>query len=130
MRRFSSVFLGYAAVVFMILAVAGQADGQRRSEREVRDVLRSLASKIDDFQYGLRYQLESSSADPQIIVDADESIDNLQDKVIVFEENFTRRREVQEDVRNIVTAAQDVERFLIQNRQSQRIQNNWNEVKA
>ena len=130
MRRFSSVFSVYAAVVFMILAIAGQADAQRRNEREVRDVLRSLASKIDDFQYGLRYQLESSSADMQMIVDADESIDNLQDKVILFEENFTRRREVQEDVRNIVTAAQDIEGFLIQNRQNQRIQNNWNEVKG
>mgnify|MGYP003576835253 CR=1 FL=1 len=130
MRRFSSVCSAFAAIVFMILTIAGHTDAQRRNEREVRDVVRSLTSKIDDFQYGLRYQLESSSADPQIIVDADESIDNLQDKVIVFEENFTRRREVQEDVRNIVTAAQDVEGFLIQNRQNQRIQNNWNEVKG
>jgi hypothetical protein len=130
MRRISSVFSVYAVVVFMILAIAGQADAQRRNEREVRDIVRSLASKVDDFGFDLKYRLQSNSADFQVAEDAEQGISNLQSKVILFEENFNRRREVQEDVRNIVTAAQDIEGFLIQHPQNQRVHNTWNEVKG
>ena len=64
MSRLRSMFTGYFVIGLMILGSVGQSNAQtRRSEREVRDIVRSLRSKIDDFQYNLTYQLKSNSVD-------------------------------------------------------------------
>jgi hypothetical protein len=132
MKRFNKLntaFLVFWVAGLMVIGLAGQADGQRRNERQVRDIVRSLNSKIDDFQYGLDYQLRSSSSDRQDINDVTSSLRNLQDKVSVFEENMMQRRENREDVNEIITAAKDVDAFLAQNRQNRRIETDWTDVR-
>ncbi|MBA2334494.1 MAG: hypothetical protein H0V90_06110, partial [Blastocatellia bacterium] len=133
MKRFfnlNTAFLAYAVAGLMVIGLAGQADGQRRNEREVRDIVRSLNSTIDDFEYGLVYQLRSSSADRNDIDDIMLSLSSLQDKVSVFDENMTSRRENRDDVNEIITAAKNVDAFLAQNRQNRRIENDWMAVKG
>lgn len=129
MRRFFNLFSAYAVIGLIILGAAGQADGQRRNDREIRDVIRSLNSQIDDFEYGLEYRLNSSSAGRQETNDATRSIRNLQDKVTAFEDNFLARRENRDDVNEIIIAAKDIDGFLRGNPQNQRIESNWTEVK-
>lgn len=130
MRRFRNLFSVYAAIGLMIFGIAGQADAQRRNEREMRDIIRSLNSKIDDFQYNLDYQMRSSSADPQVFDDAKAGLGDLQDKVKAFEDNFNQRRENRDDVSDIITAAEDVNSFMKGNPQNRAVESDWNEVRT
>lgn len=129
MKRFSLRVSLYALVAAVIFGMAGTADAQRRNEREVRDIVRSLNSKIDDFKFGIDYQMRSSSANRQEIDDLTRSVGNLQSKVDMFDENLRARRENRDDVNDIIDAAKEVDSFLRMSRQNQRIQTDWNGVR-
>lgn len=125
MNRFRYLLTAYAAAALLLLSAFGSADAQRRNEREVRDTLRSIASQIDDFEYELMFQLRSSSSSSQDMSDAASGINNLKDKVDAFQESLNGRRENRDDVREIVTAAADVDGFLKSNRQNRRVETAW-----
>lgn len=125
MRRFTSLFSVYAAIGLMVFGLAGQADAQRRNERETRDIVRSLNSKIDDFQYGLEYQLKSSSADPRDAGNISADLRDLQDKITAFDENLTAKRENRDDVSDILSSARTIDQFLNSNRQNSKLQTDW-----
>lgn len=129
MKRFRGLFAVYAAAILIIAGLGVQAEAQQRNERQVRDIARSLGSKVDDFQYSLNYQLRSSSADRQDIQDAGAGLRNLQDKINAFESNLNQRRENRDDIQEIVTAARDIDAFLSRSRQSRRIEQDWEGVR-
>ena len=114
----------------VFFGITGQADAQRRSEKEIRDTVRSLNSKIDDFAYGLNYQLKSSSAEPQEINDASRDVRELQDKVRAFQSNLDAHRENRDDVSEIIFSAKNIDGFLISNQQNGQIEDDWNSVKS
>ena len=118
-----------AAVLFLIFGTAGLADAQRRNERQIRDLVRSLNAQIDDFQYGLDNQLRSTSQS-QDIEGVQDSIRNLQTKVDDLEENLNNRKDNRDDIHAIIQAAKDVDAFLEANPQNQRIDKNWNAVRT
>ncbi len=118
-------------VALMVFGLAGSADAQRRNERQVRDLVRSLNAQIDDFQFSLDNQLRgSASRNDDDVENVHESIRNLQTAVDDFQENMNNRRENREDVRAIITAAKDVDAFLAQNPQPGRINSNWQGVRT
>ena len=129
MKMVRSVFAVVAAFV-LITGLGINADAQRRDIKQVRDIVRSLASKIDDFQYGLSYQLKSSSADRADIDDFDSSLRSLQDAVSNFEDNIDQRRENRDDVSGIIDAAKGIDSFLKQNPQNRRVEQDWEGVRS
>jgi hypothetical protein len=130
MKRFASFLTVTATLAIVVLGTASLADAQRRNERQVRDLVRTLNAQIDDFQYGLDHQLRSTSASSQAIDDVQDSIRELQTKVDDFDENLTARRENRDDVRAIIVAAKNVDSFLMQNPQNRRIDTNWQSVRT
>lgn len=130
MKRLGNFLAAMSAIAIVVLGTAGLADAQRRNERQVRDLVRTLNAQIDDFQYGLDHQMRSSSAPSQDVETVHESIRNLQSKVDDFEENLSARRENRDDVREIIDAAKDVDVFLAQNPQNRRMDNNWQSVRT
>lgn len=130
MKRFGNFYAAVALMAFIVLGTAGVADAQRRNERQVRDLVRTLNAQIDDFQYGLDYQLRSTSSRGPDVEDVHQSIRNLQTKVDDFEENLNNRRENRDDVREIIAAAKDVDAFLAANSQGRRIDENWQNVRT
>jgi hypothetical protein len=129
MNRFRGLFAIYTAIIFVIAGLGVQTGAQTRNERQVRDIVRSLGSKIDDFKYSLNYQLRSNSADQQDVLDVNTSLKNLQDKISAFESNLDQRRENRDDVKEIITAAKDVDAFISQNQQGRRIEADWQTVR-
>ncbi|MEO6335104.1 MAG: hypothetical protein ABIO91_08985, partial [Pyrinomonadaceae bacterium] len=125
MKRFGNFFAVIAVLSFVVLGTAGLADAQARNERKIRDLVRSLNAQIDDFQYGLDYQLRSTSSRGQDVENVRDSIRNLQTKVDDLEENLNNRKDNRDDVREIITAAKDIDAYLGQNSQNQRIETNW-----
>ncbi|HQZ83235.1 MAG TPA: hypothetical protein PLR83_08445 [Pyrinomonadaceae bacterium] len=120
------------ALFVAIIAVAGvtTADAQKRSEREIRDAVRSLSTKVDNFDYDLRYQLNSASVNTTVVSQVGQDISELKDSIRDFRNNFDKKRENRDDIRPIVDAAKHVEQFLIENRQNQRLMDDWNDIKA
>ena len=100
-----------------------------RNERSVRDSLRSLNSKLDDFKYSLDNELGRNSISRD---DENEINDNVQDfekSLDAFNDKLDRRRENADDVRNVLTAAQTVNDFLNAKRFSALTQKNWTEIR-
>src|SRR5687767_14390689 len=129
MKRFGNLFMAATAMIFVLIGAA-EADAQRRNERQVRDLVRTLNAQIDDFQYGLDHHFRSSSVPRQDVESVHENIRNLQTAVDDFDESLANRRENRDDIRAIVNAAKEVDTFLAQNPQNRRIDTNWQGVRT
>ena len=129
MNRFKKTFSLSLVVMSMLLGIAGLADAQRRNDRDIRDSLRSLNSKIDDFEQNARYQMQSSSSNNGQIADLSDNVRALRDRVQQFQDNFDRRRENRDDVNEIVDAARRINEFLGTNPQNRRVEDDWTGVK-
>lgn len=130
MRRYINRLSLLSLFAFLLFGSAATADAQRRNERETRDTLRSLNSKIDDFAFALDARLRSSSVNRGSRSDAVNSIDRLREAVKTFGDNLDRKRENRTDINGIVAAAQDVSAYLDANPQNRRIGSTWDEVRG
>ena len=134
MNRFKGVFSIYLALGMMLLGYAAQpanAQQQRmRNERDVRTIVRNLASKIDDFRYSLDYGLRNSSVNRQDGDQIENYLTTLDGKVRDFEENFNQRRENGDDVSDILYAAKGINDFLASTRVNQTVQRDWTDIRA
>lgn len=104
------------------------ADAQRRNDREVRDMLRTLNSRLDDFSYGLQNRMRSNSADPADQDEADANIRALERAINDYQVNFDNRRDTGEDIDKIVSAAQPLNAMIGSTDQNQRIRDDWQKV--
>ncbi|CAN5639406.1 hypothetical protein BH24ACI3_BH24ACI3_10470 [soil metagenome] len=126
------LFTGISAIglVFgLLLGIAASASAQAPNQKEVRDTLRSLNSKIDDLNYTLMFQLRSSSADRDVTDDAARSIDTMKAATRSYQANLDLRRENRNDVQPIIAAAQDMNGFFVANPQNRRIETVWNDIR-
>src|SRR5437764_11747092 len=100
------------AVIFAAMVVAiglfGTVSAQK-SEKQVRDLVRSLSSQVDNFQYTVEDDMRRNSANEQDIDALSVSLSNLQIKISEFEDNVSQRRENRDDVNAMITAAQNIE---------------------
>ncbi|MGB7070848.1 MAG: hypothetical protein WBD22_15255 [Pyrinomonadaceae bacterium] len=130
MNRTSYTFAIFLVAGMIISVFAGSANAQTRNERETRDLVRSLSSKVDDLEYSLTYRLRSSSAESDQMDRVSEDIETLRDGIRDFDDNFRLKRENRSDVRSIITAAGKVHGFLTDNPQNRRVEDDWNAVKS
>ncbi len=131
MNSAKNIFSMFSAYLLMSLMVGGMfvsANAQKRNDRDTRDIVRSLRSKIDDFQYNLTYQLKNNSADQSEVAEIDGDLRDLTAKINDFENNLDRKRENRDDVSKILDSAQTVSAYLDQNRQNRRFQTDWTSI--
>jgi uncharacterized protein YqeY len=107
-----------------------EATGQRKNDRVVRDTIRSLNSKIDDFEANYEYQLKSSSADQEEIDYLRGDVRQLKDSLNDFESNLDARRENMDDVTRVIDSASTINGYLITNPQNGRIDDDWAMVRS
>ena len=130
MNRIRSIFSVYLAIGLVLLGAAADSQAQnRRNEREVRDIIRSLNSKVDDFQYSLNYRLQNNSVDRDEAARVSRDLSGLQDKVRKFQDNLDNRRENADDVRDLLGAARNIDQFLYDNKQNRKIDADWQGIK-
>jgi hypothetical protein len=111
MRRFYNDFLAAAVFALVFAGLSADASAQRRTEREVRDAVRTLNSDIDDLRYALEFEVRNNGGG-RALSDAVRGLESLRDKVDAFDDNVTMRRDNRDDINEIVTAARDVDAAL------------------
>jgi hypothetical protein len=119
-----------AAAIFVISGFAATAESQTRKEREIRDTVLALKSRLDDLEYNLRFQMQSNSDPSALLADAQDLIREMRDRILEFEQNFQRKRENRSDVRAVIDAAQRIERFLDDNPQNRKVMDSWASVRT
>lgn len=131
MNRFRGVFSVYLVIGLMIFGLAAQAAGQnRRSEREVRNVLRDLNSKIDDFRFELDNEFRRTSVNRNEQNEINNNIRDLENNISKFEGKFQRRRESANDVSSILDSAKIVNDFVNRQRFSGKAEGYWVNVRG
>ncbi len=132
MSRFRSVFAVYMVIGLLLGGFAAvETNAQRtRNEKDVRNIVRSLDSKVDDFRYSLGYGLKNSSIDDQDADAVENYLSTLDGKIRDFEENLNGRRENSDDVSDILNAANGINEFLADNKVNNTVQKDWTDVRA
>jgi hypothetical protein len=125
-RRFLTVV---AVMTAAVLGMVGVADAQR-NEREVRDVVRALNSKLDDFESNIRHHMQSNSEPQNQITGVTDDIRSIRDAIYSFEQSFDRRRETKDHVNRIVLAARTVNDTMRTYTSNRRIDEDWRGVRA
>src|SRR5215204_3154295 len=131
MCRFRSVFAVYVTIGLMLCGFAAQTNAQQtRNEREIRNIVRNLASKVDDFRYSLGFGLKNSRTNDQDTDAVENYVSALDGKIKDFENNLTQRRENADDVTDILNAAKGINDFLITNKVNNTVQKDWTSVRT
>lgn len=117
-------FLALFLSVFLMSSAAVEA--QTRNTREVRDAVRALNTNIDNFEYDLRYQVQSGSQNAGTTA---EDIGRLKDAIRSFEQNLDRRRENRNDVEEIVYSSRRIDDFVRSSGLSGRAKSSWDGVR-
>ncbi len=131
MSRFRSLFAVYMAIGLLFCGFAAETNAQKtRNEKDVRNIVRSLDSKVDDLRDSLSYGLKNSSVDSQDADAAENTVSTLGGKIRDFEDNFNQRRENKDDVTDILSAAKGINEFLRDNRINTTVQKDWTDLRA
>jgi hypothetical protein len=130
MKKLTNKLVYIALFSAFILSSVGAADAQKRNDRDIRDAIRSLNSKLDDFEYNLRNQMQSSSAANDDLAEMDDSIRALRDAIFDFQENYDRKRENRDDVQRIVQAAQMINDGVDRAQLNRRVEDDWKAARA
>lgn len=114
MNRLKSVFSIYLTIGLVVFGFATQASAQgSRSEKDARNIVRNLNSKIDDFKYSLDNELRRSSISRDEEAEISDNLQNFEDSLKQFQDKLNRRRENADDAREVLSAAKSVNDFLI-----------------
>ena len=131
MSRFRSVFAVYAAIILMLGSFVVPTNAQKtRNEKEIRNTVRSLNSKVDDFRYSLSYGVKNSSVNSQDADAVENYLTTLGSKIRDFEDNFNQRRENADDVSDILNVAKGINDFVSTNRINFTVQKDWTDVRT
>lgn len=126
MKRSAILLLAFS---LLALAAVTQSFGQK-SDREVRNTVRSLNNEFDSFRYTIEDHLSRVRLRQYNGEDINKSLDDLEDSVIKFQERLRNRQETGDDVSDIVKEARDINDFLNANPLGDRVQDDWSGVKT
>lgn len=130
MNRSRNVFSVYALIGLLLFGFAATVADAQRNARETRNLLLRLNSRVADFKYSLRWELNLI---PLGDVENDQvrnDLDNLEKSIKDFEKNLQRNRENSDDVSKILYSARSINTFLNRYRFSSKVNNNWSEVRG
>lgn len=134
MSVLKNVFSVYLIIGLGVFGFAARTNAQTaqsvRSERNVRETLRSLNSKVDDFKYSLDNELGRNSISRDDENEINDDLRKLEDSLKKFDDKLNRRRENADDLRNVLTAAQRVNDFLAAKRFGSPTRKDWADIRV
>ena len=130
MNKLKKVFSVYALIGFLLFGFAAVTADAQRNGRETRNLLLQLNSRVDDFKYSLRWELNliplGDIENDQIRND----LDGLEKGIKNFEKNLQKNRENSNDVSKILFSARNINSFLDRYRFSSKVTNHWADIRG
>lgn len=131
MNRLKSVFSFY--VIFGLLLtgfLTTAANAQLyRNEREIRDIIRTLNSKIDDFRMNVSSELRRSAVSGADRQDLEDQLRLFEFEMRDFEVDFERQGETADDVAAVLKEAKKADDIIKRMSLSQRTLGYWTDVR-
>jgi hypothetical protein len=118
-----------ALILSVMVGLVAETSAQTRNDREIRDAVRSLFSKIEDFETNLRYQMQSSSASSSDLSEISSEVRELRGTVQQFQDFYDRKRENRDDVNAIIASAKRIDAFMRSDPQNRQVEGDWAGVK-
>ncbi|HMT06448.1 MAG TPA: hypothetical protein PKA82_00485 [Pyrinomonadaceae bacterium] len=119
----------FASLMVLATVFTVGISAQSRNERDVRDALRALTTNLENFEYDLRYQLQSTSSSGNDVQQAQDDIRALRDNIRQFQDNFERRRENRSDVDAIISSARTIHDNVLKMNSNRRVSDGWSNVR-
>lgn len=131
MNRLKNVFSFYVVFGFIIAGFLVTTTNAQfyRNEREIRDIVRTLNSKIDDFQINLSGEYRRGSSNRDDRRELEDQMRMFEFKVRDFEVNFERRRENADDVIAVLAEAKKADGIVKRMSFSQRTNDFWTDIR-
>ena len=131
MSRFRIVFSVYLTIGLIIFGFSSQAFAQvSRNDRDVRDTLRNINSKVDDFKFNLEREFSRSSVNRDRENEINANLRNFTNSIRKFENKLQKQRENADDVSNVLNAAKSIDDFLSVNRVGSGVESDWTNIRA
>ena len=130
MGRLSNRITALTLAFITVISLTGTAKAQRANTKEVRDIIRSLNLKLEDFRNRLTYQLESSSSDRRTSDVVLEDVRDLQSRLRGFDSDIAARRDNRDTVNDVLDVASNVDAFMRSNRQYRGLDNDWSAIRT
>jgi hypothetical protein len=130
MKNLLKLVPSVAMIAAMVFTSTISSTAQRRNDRDVKDAVGILSSKLDSFDSSLTYQLRSTSASRDIADEAADDITDVRSALRDFQSSYEQKRETRDDVDHLVSAAGQLDNFLQTNPQNRSIQNDWNTIRS
>ena len=130
MSRLKNLFSAYLTLVLLFTGFVVSANAQRnRNNRDVRDTVRSLSSKIYDFQNSLSGEFRNANNNRRDRNDLEDYLRNMDKEVRDFEAQFNRQSETGDDVSAILNEAKKADALIERLSFSQRTYDQWLEIR-
>ncbi len=129
MNKFKNLFSVYLAVGLIMFGFAANLHAQNRNQQDVRVILRSLNSEIDDFRYSFDAEMSRNSVNRNDKNAINKNVNKLESSISEFDGKFQRGRETSRDVTNILTDAKFINDYVYQQKFGQNVQSDWLNVR-
>jgi hypothetical protein len=130
MHRLGNRISTFAFSFLALVSLAGLAEGQRANTKEVRDIIRSVNLKLEDFRNRLSYQLETSSTSRQTADAVTADVRELQSRLRGFDMDIAARRDNRDTLNDILDVASNVNSFMRSNRQYRGLETDWSVIRT
>src|SRR5918911_2121952 len=130
-RQTISLAPAFAMLSLGLTAAQAQRRTYRLSDAQGSQLIRRVEMSTERFQGSLSDALDRGSyAGTMNAGDINNDAQNLQNAVAQLRDRFNRRASVAADVQNVLQQASLVNGFLLNNRMSARVQNDWSLVRS
>ena len=130
MNRLNNLFSAYLTVILLITGLAVSTNAQRnRNNRDVRDTVRSLSSKIYDFQNSLSGEFRNNN-NRRDRTDLEDYLRKMDNEVRDFEAQYNRQSENADDVSAILDEAKKADALISRLSFSQKTYDQWTEIRT
>lgn len=130
MNRLRSVFSIYALIGLVFFGFAANANAQStRNSRETRNLVRQLDSRVADFKYSLRRELNSTPLGRINENQIKNDLQNFERGIRDFNQNLQENSENADDVSNILASAGNIDSFLNRFRFGSKLKNEWTDIR-
>lgn len=102
----------------------------RGDERQIRNLINQIEVKSDNFKFQLNRAMYSTVNNPRTEAQINQIVTNFEDSIDRMKQNYSNRRDIASDLRDVLAKANQIENVMRQYRFNPQTENAWRLLKA